>query len=57
TKGFEQEEYAQAIIELLENDEERKKLGQAGRRRVEESFYAERVVKMYEKVFEDVVSE
>ncbi|MFX1605132.1 MAG: N-acetyl-alpha-D-glucosaminyl L-malate synthase BshA [Promethearchaeota archaeon] len=57
TKGFEQEEYAQAIIELLENDEERKKLGQAGRRRVEESFSAERVVKMYEKVFEDVVSE
>ena len=56
TKGFEQEEYAQQIIELLENDEKRKKLGQAGRKRVEESFSAERVVKMYEKVFEDVVS-
>ena len=56
TKGFEQEEYAQAIIELLENDEKRKKLGQAGRKRVEESFSADRVVKMYEKVFEDVVS-
>jgi N-acetyl-alpha-D-glucosaminyl L-malate synthase BshA len=56
TKGFEQEEYAQAIIELLENDEKRKRLGQAGRKRVEESFSADRVVKMYEKVFEDVIS-
>jgi glycosyltransferase involved in cell wall biosynthesis len=41
---------------LLENDEKRKKLGQAGRKRVEESFSAERIVKMYEKVFEDVLS-
>jgi len=56
TKGFEQEEFAQAIIELLENDEKRRKLGQAGRKRVEESFSADRVVKMYEKVFEDVIS-
>ncbi len=56
TKGFEQEEYAQVIIELLENDEKRKKLGQAGRKRVEESFSAERIVRMYEKVFEDVLS-
>jgi N-acetyl-alpha-D-glucosaminyl L-malate synthase BshA len=56
TKGFEQEEFAQAIIELLENDEKRKNLGQAGRKRVEESFSADRIVKMYEKVFEEVVS-
>jgi N-acetyl-alpha-D-glucosaminyl L-malate synthase BshA len=56
TKGFEQEEYAQAIIELLENEEKLKKFGQAGRKRVEESFSAERVVKMYEKVFEGVVA-
>lgn len=56
TKGFEQEEYAQVVIELLENDEKRKKLGKAGRKRVEESFSAERIVKMYEKVFEDAVS-
>jgi N-acetyl-alpha-D-glucosaminyl L-malate synthase BshA len=56
TKGFEQEEYAQVIIELLENDEKRKKLGKAGRKRVEESFSAEHIVKKYEKVFEDVVS-
>jgi N-acetyl-alpha-D-glucosaminyl L-malate synthase BshA len=56
TKGFEQEEYAQAIIELLENEEKLKKFGQAGRKRVEESFSAERVVRMYEKVFEGVVA-
>ena len=41
---------------ILENDEKRKKLGQAGRKRVEDSFSADRIVKMYEKVFEEVVS-
>jgi len=56
TNGFESEEYAQVVIEMLENDTKRKKLGLAGRKRVEESFSAERIVKMYEKVFEDVVS-
>ena len=56
TKGFEQEEYAQAIIELLENEEKMKELGRAGRKRVEESFSAERIVSMYEKVFEDALS-
>jgi len=56
TKGFDQEEYAQAIIELLENDEKRKNLGKAGRKRVEDSFAAERVVSMYERVFEDILS-
>ena len=56
TKGFGQEEYAQAIIEMLENDKKRKKIGKAGRARVEESFSAERIVKMYEKVFEEAVS-
>ena len=56
TKGYDQEEYAEVIIELLENDEKRKRLGQAGRKRVEESFSSERIVTMYEKVFEDVIS-
>lgn len=56
TKGFEQEEFAQAIIELIEDEAKLKRFGQAGRKRVEESFSAERIVKMYEKVFEDVVS-
>ncbi|MFW9789149.1 MAG: N-acetyl-alpha-D-glucosaminyl L-malate synthase BshA [Candidatus Thorarchaeota archaeon] len=57
TKGFEQEEFAQLIIEMLENDEKRKKIGQAGRKRVEGSFSSKQIVKMYEKVFEDVLSE
>ncbi|MFW9834228.1 MAG: N-acetyl-alpha-D-glucosaminyl L-malate synthase BshA [Candidatus Thorarchaeota archaeon] len=56
TKGFDQEEYAQAIIELIENDEERRKIGLAGRKRVEESFSADQIVTMYEKVLKDVVS-
>ncbi|MHA2025371.1 MAG: N-acetyl-alpha-D-glucosaminyl L-malate synthase BshA [Candidatus Thorarchaeota archaeon] len=56
TKGFEQEEYAQTIIELLENDTKRKSLGKAGRKRVEESFSAKKIVEMYEKVFKDAVS-
>ncbi len=56
TKGFEQEEYAQTIIELLESDNKRKGLGQAGRKRVEESFSVERIVPMYERVFEEAIS-
>ncbi len=56
TKGFEQEEFAQTIIELIENDAKRKSLGQAGRKRVEESFSMEKIVTMYEKVFEEAVS-
>ncbi|MFW9768128.1 MAG: N-acetyl-alpha-D-glucosaminyl L-malate synthase BshA [Candidatus Thorarchaeota archaeon] len=56
TKGFEQEEYAQTVIELLENDSKRKSLGEAGRKRVEESFSSKQIVDKYEKVFEDVVS-
>jgi glycosyltransferase involved in cell wall biosynthesis len=44
------------VIELLENDSKRRSLGKAGRKRVEESFSSERIVRMYEKVFQDVVS-
>ena len=56
TKGFEQEEFAQTIIELIENDSKRKSLGKAGRKRVEESFSAKKIVTKYEKVFEEAVS-
>ncbi len=56
TKGFEQEEFAQTIIELIENDTRRKSLGKAGRKRVEESFSAKKIVTKYEKVFEEAVS-
>jgi N-acetyl-alpha-D-glucosaminyl L-malate synthase BshA len=55
TKGFGQEEYAEALIELLENDTKRKKLGQAGHKRVEDCFTAEKIVTKYEKVFEEVI--
>ncbi|MHA1937117.1 MAG: N-acetyl-alpha-D-glucosaminyl L-malate synthase BshA [Candidatus Thorarchaeota archaeon] len=55
TEGFEIDEYAQAIIEILDDDQLRKKIGKAGRKRVEESFSAERIVTEYEKVFEQVI--
>ncbi|MHA1902705.1 MAG: N-acetyl-alpha-D-glucosaminyl L-malate synthase BshA [Candidatus Thorarchaeota archaeon] len=55
TKGFEQEEYAQAVIDLLESDQYRKRVAEGGRKRVEESFSAEKIVSKYEKVFEQVI--
>ena len=55
TKGFEKEEYAEELIKLLEDKTKRKKLGEAGLARVEDKFTAERVVPMYEKVFEEAV--
>lgn len=54
TKGFEQEEFAQAILHLLENDDERKRLARAGRQRVND-FDVEKIVPMYEKVFNEVI--
>lgn len=56
TESFNQDEYAQAIIDLLESDSKMKKFSKAGRRRVEENFSAERMVRKYEQVFEDVLS-
>ncbi len=55
TKTFEEDEYAQAIIDLLESDSLREKFGKAGRKRVEESFSAESIVTKYEKLFETVL--
>ncbi|MFX0108361.1 MAG: N-acetyl-alpha-D-glucosaminyl L-malate synthase BshA [Candidatus Hodarchaeota archaeon] len=55
TDGFEQEEFAQAVIEILDNESLRKKYGRAGRKRVEEDFSAEKIVTMYESVFEEVI--
>ncbi|TXT54944.1 MAG: hypothetical protein BAJATHORv1_50197 [Candidatus Thorarchaeota archaeon] len=55
TKGFEQEEFAEAIIDLLNDEKSRKKYAKAGRRRVEESFSAQAIVPLYEKVFEEAV--
>jgi N-acetyl-alpha-D-glucosaminyl L-malate synthase BshA len=56
TEGFEEEEFAKAILYLLENDGERKRLGKAGRQRVNE-FDAKKIVPIYEKVFNEVVSD
>jgi N-acetyl-alpha-D-glucosaminyl L-malate synthase BshA len=55
TKGFEKEEYAEELIKLLENDSKRKQLGKAGLARVQDKFSAEKIVSMYEKVFEEAV--
>ena len=57
TKGYEIDEYAQAIIDLLDDDSLRKKYAMAGRKRVEESFSAQAIVSKYEKLFEDVIAE
>ena len=55
TKGFEIEELAGSIIDLLENDSKREQLGEAGRKRVEESFAASKIVPRYEEVFQSVI--
>ncbi len=55
TKGYGGEEFAQAVIDLLEDDSLRKKFALAGRKRVEENFSADKIVIEYEKVFESVL--
>jgi len=54
TKGFEQEEMAAALIDILQEDSKRQSLAEAGRRRVENEFAATKIVPMYEQVFESV---
>jgi len=55
TKGFEQEEFAQAVIDILEDDSLRKKMANAGRKRVEDKFSAEQIVTKYENLFKEVL--
>jgi N-acetyl-alpha-D-glucosaminyl L-malate synthase BshA len=57
TKGFEQDEYAQAILEIIDDDEKQLKMGLAGRKRVEEKFSADRIVPKYEKLFESILTD
>jgi N-acetyl-alpha-D-glucosaminyl L-malate synthase BshA len=57
TDGFEIDEYAQAILEILDDDVLRRKIGKAGRKRVEESFSADSIVTMYENVFKQAIGE
>lgn len=54
TKGFEKDEFIDAILYLLNNDDERKKFGKAGRQRVAD-FDSKKIVPMYEKVFAEVI--
>lgn len=56
TRGFDSEEFAQAVIEMLDDDSLRSKFSQAGRKRVEESFSADKIVRKYEAVFEEVLA-
>ena len=55
TKGFDQEEFAQAVIDILEDDSLRKKMANAGRKRVEDKFSAEQIVTKYENLFKEVL--
>ncbi|MFW9888137.1 MAG: N-acetyl-alpha-D-glucosaminyl L-malate synthase BshA [Candidatus Thorarchaeota archaeon] len=55
TKGVGIEEYAHAIIDLLQNEPLRRKVGAAGRKRVEESFSVDVIVPRYEKILEQVI--
>ncbi len=55
TKDFDKERFAEAVINLLENDSLRNKYARAGRKRVEESLSADDIVSQYERVFESVL--
>jgi N-acetyl-alpha-D-glucosaminyl L-malate synthase BshA len=55
TKGFEEDEFAQAVIDLLEDDSRQAKMAKAGRKRVEEKFSSKQVVTEYERVLESVI--
>lgn len=55
TEGYEKDEFAHAIVTLLDDDARLKKLGRAGRKRVKENFSADIIVPKYEQVFEEAV--
>jgi N-acetyl-alpha-D-glucosaminyl L-malate synthase BshA len=56
TRGYEQDEFAQAILYLLDNDEERKRFGRAGRLRATE-FDDRKIIPKYEKVFAEIIAQ
>ena len=57
TKGYEQEEYAQTILEIIDDNELRLKMAQAGRTRVQDHFSADKIVPKYEKLFESLLED
>jgi glycosyltransferase involved in cell wall biosynthesis len=50
-------EFSVAMLRLLDDDDLRKKLGEAGRREVEERFSADRMVETTLQVYEDVLKQ
>jgi glycosyltransferase involved in cell wall biosynthesis len=50
-------EFSVAMLRLLDDDDLRKKLGEAGRREVEERFSAARMVESTLLVYEDVLNQ
>jgi len=46
---------AEAIVKILQNPELAKQMGKAGRKRVEEKFSLERMVREYERVYRSIV--
>ena len=55
TDGFEKEEMAKTIIQVVQNEDLRKKYARSGRKRVEESFSVEKIVPMYERAFDEAL--
>ena len=49
----EPERMAEAIIRILSDRDMAKRMGEAGRKRVEEKFSLERMVKEYQEIYED----
>ncbi len=56
TEGFDDIEFAQGVIELIDDDKLRRSLAKSGRQRVINSFSAKKIVPMYEKVFEEAIA-
>ena len=48
---------ADAITEILNNPEKARRMGEAGRKRVEEKFCLKRMVAEYEAVYREVLKE
>ena len=55
TEGFDTEELASGIIDMLEDDSRREALGRAGRKRVEDKFSASKIVPLYEQMYSEVI--
>jgi len=50
-------ELAGAVLELLENPEVRRKMGESGRRKAAENYTWDKIIPLWEKVYENVVQQ